>query len=275
MAIAPQLQRYFNRPRKLMRNHFINRPANTPVNVVKHTVRGKHSQDLRLCTTATQQLAFQTPPKQPNDALWSWSWHVWQTCLRHVWACSMHSCLHRAYCLKPRQTLGHIQAFQHLILHLQVVAPKDKKLVNRRCCWCVRLLRVNLHIYIVTSALLSHSIPAFWRSSNQTFGCNHLQSTTYPKPRQRSRRTTNRALRVLHGDLLTVSIPSTKPTNGKNVLPPIHALPKVHHPHPTAHARLSQERSRRHLTRHLLRKLQSHSRQRQRTLSILLAGRQS
>jgi hypothetical protein len=67
--------------------------------------------------------------------------------------------------------------------------------------------------------------------------------------------------------------PPTNQRNHHNVFPQIHALPQMHHARSATHAHVSQERGRRRLAGDLLRKLQSHLRQRQRSLSVLLADR--
>ena len=83
------------------------------------------SRDPRLCTTATQQLASkllrnnQTMTSRPVC-------HVWQTCLRHVWACSsvlFAPCISR----QPRQTVGRYQACQASNVSFPGRGTGDKK----------------------------------------------------------------------------------------------------------------------------------------------------
>jgi hypothetical protein len=196
--------------------------------------------------------------------------NTWQTCLRPVWA-RRGPCLHLADRLSRGKHLG-ISSIGVLIVSR---GTKDKKPGKRRCCWYDlaqnKFTLLQLLPLVVSLAFLIPSSPPF--AFDCSFPTRHL-AFYYNIQASSKHHCDQPAVTspcLLQQSSSSIIVAGTKDQYNRNVLPQVHALPQVRHARPAPHPHVSEERDRGHLAGYLLRELQSRPRQRQRSLSVLLA----
>jgi hypothetical protein len=196
--------------------------------------------------------------------------NTWQTCLRPVWA-RRGPCLHLADRLSRGKHLG-ISSIGVLTVSR---GTKDKKPGKRRCCWYDlaqnKFTLLQLLPLVVSLAFLIPSSPPF--AFDCSFPTRHL-AFYYNIQASSKHHCDQPAVTspcLLQQSSSSIIVAGTKDQYNRNVLPQVHALPQVRHARPAPHPHVSEERDRGHLAGYLLRELQSRPRQRQRSLSVLLA----
>lgn len=174
------------------------------------------------------------------------------------------SCLHRACCLSRGKHSRN--KHKHLIPKR---GTEDKRLASCRCAGIICSIQYCTYLVTPTGCLTACCPLA---SSSSTFDRTRRQSPAIYHDN-------DQGLPLIEHHKTSIARPLKEPkastSKQQNVLPQVHPLPEVHHARPASHPRVSQERGRRHFARHLLRELQSHSCQRQRSLPVLLAGGQA